>query len=492
MQNKNQSEFNNSEGGLKALFFLSFPLMISALASLFMIFVDRCFLSHYSLESFNASVNAGTLAWAFLGGLSLITSSSQIFVAQYNGARRFEQLGKPVWQMIWLAVLSAGIFLPLAFIGPSLFFHGPYKALEGIYFKILILFAPIYAMQLALNGFYVGRGKTKFILIVALLANIVNGLLDWAFIFGIPNVLQPMGIEGAALATFLGTVFHTTVLFTAFLKKRNRTAYKTQNASFDKSLFTTCFKIGFPQGLFYTFEILGWAVFFQMMSALGTVHITISSICQSIIILFTFFFDGLWRGVSSLTGNYIGQSRISLINKTFFSGLKLQLIFCLGISFFFFIKPDILVYSLISNQHAMTILSNDGAQALAFNSTLNLSLICVFGYLFFNGIRWILAGILSAAGDTLFLLISGSISIWLLFIIPVYFLVLGYTKSITIAWILAANYAFSLGLLNLWRYLKGKWKSIDLINSQKQQAEVIVTDEQVQADESDEQYKHNE
>src|SRR5579872_2631850 len=94
------------EGSIRELWTVSYPLMISTLATLFMLFTDRIFLAHYSLSALNASVNAGTLAWAFMGGFSMITAMSEVFVAQYNGARQYLRIGAPVWQMIWLSLFS--------------------------------------------------------------------------------------------------------------------------------------------------------------------------------------------------------------------------------------------------------------------------------------------------------------------------------------------------------------------------------------------------
>src|SRR5271154_819728 len=94
---------SHPEGSIRELWRISFPLMISTFASLLMIFTDRIFLARYSLSDLNASVTAGTLAWAIISGLGMITAMSEVFVAQYNGAKRYDKLGAPVWQMIWFA-----------------------------------------------------------------------------------------------------------------------------------------------------------------------------------------------------------------------------------------------------------------------------------------------------------------------------------------------------------------------------------------------------
>ena len=44
------------EGSIRELWTISFPLMVSTFAMLFMIFTDRIFLAHYSIDAMNASV----------------------------------------------------------------------------------------------------------------------------------------------------------------------------------------------------------------------------------------------------------------------------------------------------------------------------------------------------------------------------------------------------------------------------------------------------
>ncbi len=120
----NNALTRHPEGSVRELWAISLPLMISTLASLFMIFTDRIFLAHYSIGALNASVTAGTLAWALMAGVGMIAAMSEVFVAQYNGARHYKRLGIPVWQMIWFALFSILFFLPLAMWFSPLIFGG--------------------------------------------------------------------------------------------------------------------------------------------------------------------------------------------------------------------------------------------------------------------------------------------------------------------------------------------------------------------------------
>ncbi|NGX56020.1 MAG: Multidrug resistance protein MdtK [Candidatus Anoxychlamydiales bacterium] len=471
------------QGSIKELFTVSLPLMISALASLLMIFVDRCFLARYSLDALNASVNSGTLAWAFMGGFGMLTVMSSIFVAQYNGSKQLDKIGKSVWQMIWISVFSTLFFIPLAYMSYLIFKTPKYANYQIDYFKYLMFFSPFYPLYTALSGFFIGRGKAKILIYVAIFANLINVLFDYILIFGIKGFIPSYGIKGAAIATSLGTVFQAIILGYLFFSKENIKTYKTNDYKLDFSLLKKSFKVGFPPAIFFTLEMIGWAIFYIMMTKISEMHITVSSICQSIVILLSFFFDGLHRGISALAGNFIGAKKTELINKLVKASIKLLVIFTIIVSMFLIIDSKIVIDFLIPKNIEGKIAALQKSSNIAFYSTLKICFYYVFAYLFFEGIRWIFAGLLTAAGDTLFLLIAGSLSVWIFLLLPIYFIVVRFSLSVEIAWLFAASYAFILSIIYFIRFKNGKWKSIKLLEEKTPIEDEVI--ESIQKNEND-------
>ena len=452
------------EGGVRELWSISFPLMISTFAMLLMIFTDRIFLAHYSVGALNASVNAGTLAWAFMGGIGMITAMSEIFVAQYNGAKLYHRLGSPVWQMIWVSLASVVIYLPTALWGsPWIFAGDPYAAMEIDYFRWIMFFAPAYPLMTAFAGFFIGQGKTKIMILLALIATGLNIFLDWLLIFGVEGFIPEMGIRGAAIATNFGYCFQSVVLLLLFLRKKNRETFGTGNWRFDKTQMIQCLKVGIPQGLFCSLEIYGWAVFYWMMTRLSEQHITISSICQSFCILLSFFFDGLSKGSAAIAANFIGSKRHELVKKVLKSGLILLGFFLVAVSFIFLFDP-------LKTAGLLFFSTSDGISGLDANfaSALKTCMIFSFIYIFFDGPRWVLSGLLSAAGDTLFLLLAGSFSVWIFLLLPLQLIIVQNQLSVEYAWGLTVLYAALFFALYFARFQQGAWKKIDLISQEKE------------------------
>ncbi|HEY4255480.1 MAG TPA: MATE family efflux transporter, partial [Chlamydiales bacterium] len=392
---KNSTFTAHPEASFRELWSISYPLMISTLASLFMIFTDRIFLARYSLSAMNAVTNAGTLAWAFMAGFSMITAMSEVFVAQYNGAKRFEKLGTPVWQMLWFSLFSFAFFIPMGIWGSDFVFRGdPGAVLETDYFRWLMFFGPSVSIMTAFAGFFIGRGKTSMLIWLAVIANVINIALDWVLIFGIPGIVPELGVNGAAIATCLGYVFQAAMLGYFFLRKSNREQFGTSNWHLDWAEMKKCFRVGIPQGVFSCLEIVGWAVFYWMMTSVSEKHITVSSICQSFVILLSFFFDGLSRGAAAVAGNLIGAKKHHLVSRVLRSGFWLLLLFSLVTAVFLVIDSKDTTNFLFFDHFNGSAVSLDAS----FEGSLSTCLIFAFIYLFFEGCRWLLSGLLVAAG----------------------------------------------------------------------------------------------
>lgn len=454
------------EGSIRELWTISLPLMLSILATLLMVFVDRCFLAHYSLEALNATVTSGTVAWAFLGSICTLAAMSEVFVSQYNGANKKHLIGNAVWQMIWVALLSSLLFFSLNIWAENILSTSSGRIdLQANYFKTLIVFGPAYALISAFSGFFIGRGKTKLLVVLAISSNLLNAALDWVFIFGIPELCPEMGVFGAALATGIGASFQALILGILFFRKKNRDIYGTNNWKFNDEVFRKSLKVGIPPALNVFLEIIGWAVFYVMMTSLGKEHITISSICQSLIILFSFYHEGLSRGIIAVVGNLIGANKSDSISKVVRSG---YLLFAIFLGFIFILLgfyPDQAVLFFGANE---LLQEAPGQQSIgSITPALKTCLLLTAVYMIFEGVRWIFSGVLTAAGDTFFILVMGAVSVWAFLLFPLYFIVVRNNLSVEIAWVISVLFAMIVCLFFGLRYAMGKWKRIELIKNQK-------------------------
>jgi MATE family multidrug resistance protein len=450
---KHKHEYNGSP---RQLLILASPLIITWISTTMMMFVDRFLLSQYSLEALGAAVNAGTIAWGFTYGFQVFTEMAQVIVAQHRGAGQEGKMIQPVWQMIWLVLLSFIFFLPLALLGSRLFFS--VGSLQGIYFRWLVISGPAFGLIGASSAYFIGKGEGRIVTLSAIIGNVVNLALDCLLIFGLDGFMEPMGIKGAAIGTGIGMLTQGLILLALFL-------HRTQKVVFPLcwSELKPCLRVGVPPGLFIGCELIGWGVFYSMMASASSEHLLVTSICQSLLPLFASVGIGLQKATASIGGNLIGARKLEEIPRLIRSGLILLVTYMgiLALSTYFLSDHLIDLFAKL----------NSGSQEIRFDGcfreTLKTGLFLSCGYLLFGGVRCVLAGLLSAAGDTWFLSTAGTLSVWLLLIVPTYFVVQVGQASVTAAQMVLASYGFSQAIIYWLRFRSGRWvKNCLLIKSE--------------------------
>lgn len=456
------------KGNIRELWKLSSPMMVSFFSLMLMVFVDRLYLSMYSSEALNGAVQASTFGWAFILAFITMGAMSEVFVSQFNGAKEYQRIGEPVWQMIWFSLMSIIVFLILSW-GVAEFVYPPEsKPHEYDYFRYIMYFGPIFTLTTALGGFYIGRGKTQIMQWLGILGNAINICLDPLLIFGYKDIFPSLGTKGAAIATGIGTFAEFFILICLFLRKYNRETFGTMRWTFNKNLFFRTIRVGLPPSIFVGIEILAWALFYHMMAQISPVHILVASVVQSVILLFYFFGLGLEKGVIAAVGNFIGSKKPEKVPKVLTSALILNTLFFLFSTIFLYFQPSILIEWFYSNpdaiEHAIDFSQID---LTTVKDLTRLGLALSLFYIYFENVRWSVNGVLTAAGDTMFLLIAGALSIWLFMLLPTYFLVILPQGDITVAFYIWVFYAFAAFAINYLRFLSGKWKKRHLLEEEK-------------------------
>lgn len=433
-------------GSLSELWKISFPLMMSFLSVSLMLFLDRLFLAHYSVEALNASVNASMLAQLFQFWCLSTVSIAEVFVGRYNGAGQKEKLGEPIWQMVWLSIGTIVVFIPIGlFAGPYLFHHHPHADLEIEYFKWLMCFSPMASLAGALASFYIGRGKVKLVMSIIIFSNLVNLVLDFLLIFGVSSLIPPLGLTGAAIATVSSQTLQAILLFLAFFHVRNRTLHGTGRWRFNKHLFGQCLKIGIPSSVAQTLEMMAWVFIFNMMTLLGSEYMTIVAVAQSILLLFTFMTDGVSRGATTLASNLIGASRQDTIYQLLRSGTLFYLIAFILLGGLLVVYPDPLIHWFLTDKVKLT------PEAI---KALYTACFWVWLFFLFDGLSWLMVGLLTAAGDTHFVMKVSGFGPWLFALLPIYLFVVRWGGSPDMTWMLATIYAMISSLLYIKRFKK--------------------------------------
>jgi len=366
--------------------------------------------------------------------------------------------------MIWLTLASFLFFIPLAIWGTPLIYDPLLRPDEFQYFQILMYFGPCISMVSAVGGFFIGRGKTQILQWMAILGNVVNIILDPLFIFGIAGSFPSLGVAGAAIATGLGNVIQAVILFVVFISRKNRERFKTHHCKFNFNVMSKTIRVGLPPSILICLEILGWALFYHWMAQISSLHIFVTSVCQSILLLFFFFGMGVEKGAIAMTGNFIGAKEPEKVKNVLYSGLKLLGIFSILVIFFFIIYPEFLMNWFLrdpSNVEHGSLLAELNLDEV--KSYIRMGLFYSAFVVIFENFRWIINGILTAAGDTLFLLLTGVLSVWFILLLPTYFFIVTPQADLKYAFMIWVAYGLFASILVVGRFFSGKWLKKEIL-----------------------------
>ena len=299
-------------------------MILASLSINLMFVVDRMVLGLHSLDAVNAVGLGGNFIATAGFMMTSIAQMAAIFTGQYNGSGADKKTAWAPWQMFYFGIASFLFFVPLGILCDKLNMFPDYCAADGIaYTRILLLFAGLNVMSVAISSFFIGRAQSYIVIAVFMLGNIVNAILDVIFVLGVPGFIEPMGAKGAAIATVIVEIMFFTIFFSVFLNKSNREQFNTHDYKFRKSLFWQCVKIGLPVSFGKFTSLLGWFSLMYFFINTSPDLATVETFAVTIWMAFIFFADGAGRAISSLSANLIGQKNLKSIQAM----LKLFLIY---------------------------------------------------------------------------------------------------------------------------------------------------------------------
>jgi len=441
---------------LGKLWRISLPLMLTTLSANMMFLLDRLILVRYSIEAMNAVAVAAMSCAIFQFGGVAIASIAEVFVGQYNGAGQHEKTSQPVWQMIWFSLSLFIICWPIAlWVGPYVIPEPLHK--EGVpFFQLVMFFSPLIAIIASLSAFFIGRGFVRLVTWCTLICNLVNAALNIVLVFGIEGYISSMGTKGSAIATIAAQSIQILLLGSVFLNKYNRKHFKTGNYQFNSTLFWDCLKVGTPSSISHMIEIAAWATLFRIAATVNLDYVTIQTVGNSMLVFFAFVTEGIQKGVIAIASNLIGARKDHLIQALFKSGCMMHLVFIFLFSIPLIFYPSIIICQFLPGVQDPT---------LPLYSECVAVLRLVWVYFIFDGIVWILSGILTAGGDTRFIMFMNASAAWLFAILPIYVAVHYFHVHSSTAWGLCTIYGAANLIAFFLRYRSNEWKKLILSRS---------------------------
>ncbi|OHD63050.1 MAG: MATE family efflux transporter [Spirochaetes bacterium RBG_13_51_14] len=447
------------EAGYRDILVLAIPLIFSTGSWAVQHFIDRMFLNWYSQEAVAAAMPAGilnfTLVSLFLGTASYVST----FVAQYYGSEQKKMIGPVLWQGLYISVLAGITIMITALFSDEIFIlvgHADrVREYESVYFRILCMGVIPLVASSAMSGFFSGLGKTWIIMIANFAATLVNLVMDYLLIFGELGFPR-MGIKGAAIATVLSACVSFIIYAAVIFRRSNNTEYNTLRGwRFDQTLFRRLIRFGLPNGVQFFLDVAGFTFFVLFIGRLGTENLAATNIAFNINTIAFMPMIGLAIAVSVLVGQYLGMDKPDLAERSVYSGLHITMLYMGVIAILYLFAPDIFIAPYAAR-----------ANPVEFKYTAELTRILlkfVALYCIFDAMNLIFASAIKGAGDTRFVMYAVIILSIFVLVIPTYVVLFIFKLGIYAGWAAATGYVVVLGVVFMYRFLRGQWKSMRVI-----------------------------
>jgi multidrug resistance protein, MATE family len=248
----------------RAVAALALPLMANSSLQAVISLTDTWFVGHISTSAMAGMAAVYWLVLLFLMLIGGVGLAVQTFVAQAEGSRRRTRASHATWVAVWASVLTLPVYAGLAFSGGLLL--GPFGLPAEVQDQALafweprMLGAPLGVVLWAILGFFNGISRPRITVMTTGLVALVNGVLDWLFIFRLDG-----GIAGAAWATNISMACGVLFAFGVFLRPDLRRLYKSHLTwRPDLTGLVRQYRLGLPMGAMYAADIFGLALF-QLM-----------------------------------------------------------------------------------------------------------------------------------------------------------------------------------------------------------------------------------
>ncbi len=436
---------------------LALPLVISTMSFTVMTFIDRMFLTWYSIDAVAAAMPAAMLQFTLISFPLGVATYVNTFVAQYEGAGRRRQIGPVVWQGIWIGLAAIPLFLlttPLAHVYFRHAGHDPDVVVEEItYYDVLIFGSGAIILAGTLSSFFTGRGATRVVMAVDSAAAALNAVLACLWIFGHWGFSRS-GIAGAGAATVCAEWFRVICYSAIMMRPRYRQYRLGSGCRWSGALVRRLWTFGAPGGLQWLVECGSFTLFITLVGGLGKINQAGTMLAFNVNSVAWVPMMGVGLAVSTMVGQQLGADRPDMAARATWTAFVLAMTYMCTMSIFYVTVPG---WFLMGHAAGM---APEQFEPLRVLIVVLLRFVAV--YCLFDAMNVVFMSAIRGAGDTRFVFWT-SLGTSLLPLSLAWLGIQYLGQGLLWCWTLITLWVCSAGLIYLARFLQGKWRTMRVI-----------------------------
>lgn len=306
---------------LKTLLIMAGPIVGAQLSMMLLNVVDTMMVGHIGIDAMAAAALA--TQWAsvtLMFGMGLVTGVDPLISQGYGSGER-EEVARGLHQGLWVglgaSLLIAGSWM---FLEPLLLLWGQSAAVARdaqYYLNAQLPSVPFFMLTVALRSYLQNRGITMPGFVVMALANVLNVLFNWVFIFGIGS-FAGWGLLGAGIATSCSRIIVGLGLWAYVWRFGLHTGYWVPftRRSFTWKRTRRTLALGIPIGLSYLSEVLAFSGSTFVAAKLGNVATSAHVIVLNLAALNFMVPLGVALAAAARVGHHVGRKDHPAVLRT--------------------------------------------------------------------------------------------------------------------------------------------------------------------------------
>lgn len=437
---------------LKQLVTFAIPFVLANLLQQLYNLVDMVIVGQFvGSAGLTAASNGGEIATFFLFISIGVASAGQIMISQHIGKGNLERLGKCIGTLFTFGFLLSAAMTVISLIGCDWFLklmNIPEEAQAYAHDYSLTYFCgmvPVFGYNLV-SSMLRGMGDSKHPFLFIAIAAVLNTVLDLLFV-GVFN----MECFGAALATVISQTTSFIVAICFLMKHKEEFGFDFRLSSFriDPQEFRPLLKMGIPVSL-QGIAISGSMLYINsLINSLGLTASAASAVGNKLVLIATIVTNAMNAAGTSIVGQNFAAGKLKRVSQTLAGVLGISMAFCLLLAAAILLFPE-QIFSLFDTDPRVLELSHvyaiyGAVSFLGFGTRApSFSLLNGIGFASMNFICSIMDGIVARIGFSLLFGVALSMGIE------------GYWLGMAIA-------GNVIGVIVLFYYLSGKWKTRKLL-----------------------------
>lgn len=305
------------------------PMFMELFLNILLNNIDTLMLSHYSEYAVGAVGNSNQVMFMGIILFNIIATATSVIVAQYLGAKQYSKMNmiytlSIVVNLVFGLIISCGFLFGKNILMNILKISQEMRPHAVIYINIVggcIFLQAVYNVMLQIlrcNGF------TKIGMYVSIIINLINIAGNYLFLYG-PLKFLNLGVAGVAISTVVARVVAVTVSIVFFYKAGIGKISLKLLRPFPFNLLGTMIKIGLPsagENLCYNFYQI---VLLSFINGMGNDAVNARVYCNSLISFAMCFSNSAAMATQIITGHLIGAAKEKEAYKRVFDTLKVSL-----------------------------------------------------------------------------------------------------------------------------------------------------------------------